>query len=314
MIVRSWSTTTTRARERFDYWREAVCQAVLNVDTAEPPADGFFGEIAAVSLAEARFVRFSSAPHRIVRTRRLTERASDAHFLLSVQLAGISRIRQGDDMATLAPGEIALLDGAQPFEVGFPRAVERMIAVVPHRALHGRAPWLTRRRLRTLPGDGWCADMLRQHLRRLADPAGAPPGGELLFDNLCNLLALATGPDERREAAPAALQAEAMLAHLRRHAADPELDAASLAARFGVSVRTVHNRFAGLGTTLGHALLTCRLDAARQALESPHWAGRSIAQIAYAAGFGDLSHFGKAFKARFGLTPRECRAGAPRRA
>lgn len=310
MIVRSWSTDATKGRERFAYWREAVCQAVLNVDTVEPPEEGFFGDIAAVSVGEGRFVRFSSAPHRIIRTRRMADRALDEHYLLSVQLSGASRIEQGDEAVAMAPGEIALLDGTRPFEVGFPRQVGRMIAVVPRRAVESRAPWLATRGLRKLQGNAWCADLLRQHLGRLADPEAKLIGAELLFDNFCNLTALATLPEARLAAAPSALQTEAMLSYLRRNASDPDLDAAAVAAQFGVSVRTVHNRFAAIGTSLGKWLLDHRLETTRRALEGQVWSGYSIAQIAYAAGFSDLSHFTKAFKARFGMTPRECRAAA----
>ena len=38
----------------------------------------------------------------------------------------------------------------------------------------------------------------------------------------------------------------------------------------------------------------------------------SIEEVAYRMGFNDLSHFNKAFRARFGMTPRDWRnAGAP---
>jgi AraC family transcriptional activator of tynA and feaB len=33
----------------------------------------------------------------------------------------------------------------------------------------------------------------------------------------------------------------------------------------------------------------------------------NISEIAYAWGFNDLSHFNRAFRARFGMTPREWR-------
>jgi AraC family transcriptional regulator, positive regulator of tynA and feaB len=34
---------------------------------------------------------------------------------------------------------------------------------------------------------------------------------------------------------------------------------------------------------------------------------RSVSEIAYRFGFGDLSHFSKSFKSRFGNTPRDIR-------
>ena len=77
---------------------------------------------------------------------------------------------------------------------------------------------------------------------------------------------------------------------------------------FGVSVRTLHSRFGKLGQTFGRWLLEARLDSCGQALRDPHQRTRSISEIAYAYGFNDLSHFNKAFRARFGMTPGDWRA------
>ncbi len=70
-----------------------------------------------------------------------------------------------------------------------------------------------------------------------------------------------------------------------------------------VSVRTIHKRFEAAETSFGRALLDLRLDASRRALADPRCDGLSVTQIAYGAGFNDLSHFTKAFRARFGMPP-----------
>ena len=57
-----------------------------------------------------------------------------------------------------------------------------------------------------------------------------------------------------------------------------------------------------------------RIDCALARLEDPREAGRPIADIAFEVGFGDLSTFNRAFRARVGETPREFRARSMRRA
>jgi len=42
-------------------------------------------------------------------------------------------------------------------------------------------------------------------------------------------------------------------------------------------------------------------------LADPRWTSRSIASIAFEAGFGDLSYFNRTFKRCYGLTPSEVR-------
>ena len=47
----------------------------------------------------------------------------------------------------------------------------------------------------------------------------------------------------------------------------------------------------------------------RDSLCDPALAARSISEIAVAWGFNDAAHFSRAFRARFGRSPRELRAG-----
>ena len=53
-----------------------------------------------------------------------------------------------------------------------------------------------------------------------------------------------------------------------------------------------------------------RLQRCRRDLLDPRLADRSVAAIAFGWGFGDLSGFNRAFKAAYGVTPRELRGPA----
>ena len=67
MTNRHWSTRDVPARHQFAYWREAVCEAVMNVATEDPADDDFSGNIACAGYGELRFATFTSSAHRIVR-------------------------------------------------------------------------------------------------------------------------------------------------------------------------------------------------------------------------------------------------------
>jgi AraC-like DNA-binding protein len=53
-----------------------------------------------------------------------------------------------------------------------------------------------------------------------------------------------------------------------------------------------------------------RLDRCRDDLKKPCASAQRVADIAFRWGFSDLSHFSRAFKARFGMSPRDCRGAA----
>jgi AraC-like DNA-binding protein len=129
---------------------------------------------------------------------------------------------------------------------------------------------------------------------------------DLLTENLCNLLALASAPDIPPSRLRTELQTAAMLTFCRQNLHRPELSPQLVASHFSVSLRTIHSRFERMGTTFGRWLLEARLDACSKVLRSPR-RHHYISEIAYNCGFNDLSHFNKAFRARFQMAPTEWR-------
>jgi AraC family transcriptional regulator, positive regulator of tynA and feaB len=307
---RHWSTTDVPARQQFAYWREAVCEAVMNVATEDAAEDDFSGKIACADYGGLRFATFTSTAHRIVRQPSHIARSNSAHFLISLQRSGIGRMQQANQSCELWAGDIGIVDGARPFSVLFPQTVDRAVAVIPSAMLHGRAPWLRDCPIGRMRHDPELHPMLRMTIERLAGPAcQSTDEAELLADNLCNLVALLTAHNvSDRNAAQARLSdIERMLAFIRRHLNDPDLSPQTLAKYLNVSVRTVHNRFEAAETSFGRAVLDLRLDEARRALCDPRHAPHSVTQIAYSLGFNDLSHFSKTFRAKFGIPPGQYR-------
>ena len=55
-----------------------------------------------------------------------------------------------------------------------------------------------------------------------------------------------------------------------------------------------------------------RLARAHRMLTDPRHVGRPVSAIAFDVGFGDLSHFNRTFRRRYGATPSDVRAAAAR--
>ena len=311
MTTRHWSTSAVAQRDQFAFWREAVCEAVLNVAT-EHPTEGFRGDITCSQYRDLRFASFAATPHEVIRLKPHIGRSREAHYLLSWQRSGTCRMFQSNAACELQPGDIGLVDGTRPFRAEFPQSVDRVIAVIPHSQLHSRAPWLDRRPLNRIAGPSSLTGVLRFYLERLAGQDGASDvEAAALTENICNIVALMTAMNdsERSSARQFAVLPglDEMLAVLRRHLGNPDLSPKMLAESLRVSVRTIHKRFEDSDTTFGEWVLENRLQACRRALDDPRQVPFSISEIAYGWGFNDLSHFSKTFKARFGSSPAQYR-------
>lgn len=308
-MAATWSTDTVRGKETFSYWRYVVREAVLNV-APETDSGDFKACISWRKLGKLKFSNFVSSPHILFRKREHLAEAENDNYLISLQREGRSLISQGGDDFSLEPGEIAIVDGQQPFRTTFPEKVSRAIAVIPRRALENRAPWIQRSPIRKISADSSFIGLIQNHLLRLTDFRDDFSEAEamLLTENLCNLIALASARAIPTDRWKPTLQIEAILAFCRNNLSNPELSIQSVASRFKISVRTVHQRFSEHGTSFGRWIVNNRLDACQQALQDPSRRALTITEIAYSLGFNDLSHFNRLYRARFGETPGASRA------
>jgi AraC-like DNA-binding protein len=130
-------------------------------------------------------------------------------------------------------------------------------------------------------------------------------------DQVTRLLALALGrPAASVAKAPRALLLAGAIDEIERSLADRELAPEQVAERIGVSTRYLHQLFSERGLTFGRHLLARRLEHCKRDLADRESVQVSIGEIAWNRGFQDPSHFGRAFKARYGLTPGQWRARA----
>ena len=309
--TRILSTDGVPLRERFSYWREAVCNAtagLFGTPTEAPP--GVFSARAALrSCGPFRFaVAEAKTSYRIARTHRDVANTPSDHYAIYLQLSGETVSFRGEEAIQLYAGDIGFC-APRPY-----RAVHGgrcAIAMVPRAMMERRAPWLRGRPHRKLASNARFANHLRLHMMEFVDDVA--PLGEtetsLLADSLCNLWALAAAegiPSTRLEPE---LQIEALLAFCRENLHDADLSPQQAADHLGISVRTLHSRFRQIGLTFGHWLLENRLQGCSNALRDPNQQTLNISEVAYWWGFNDLSYFNKAFRAHFDMTPREWRNG-----
>jgi AraC-like DNA-binding protein len=97
--------------------------------------------------------------------------------------------------------------------------------------------------------------------------------------------------------------------YIDRHLMDDRLSPESLPRQLRMSRATLYRLFADEGGVAAY-ILGRRLDRCRALLAADSAGARSIGDIAFSHGFASDAHFSRAFRRRFGMTPREARGTA----
>ncbi len=298
--------------DRFARWREELMARVLRVDVDVPDRDNFQTDVRLVRLPGVRVIERRSTPSMVNRDRVLVRDGAD-DFVFNFAWQGESLWRFPTSEARLTSGQAI---------------VSSLDKVCGFRSSHGGAGvalLVGRGRIaKTLPAvESWLG-------RRIEVPASAAAilkayvdalhhGGDLTASTALlaghqieELLAhiFDASSDLARAEAHGGLRAarlRAALAVVAENLASPRLNGEAVARRLGVSERYVQRLMEDAGTPLNAHIRLERLKLARRLLQDPRRASRRISEIAEEAGFNDLSYFNRAFRHRFGMTPRDAR-------
>ena len=91
---------------------------------------------------------------------------------------------------------------------------------------------------------------------------------------------------------------------VERRLDNPDLTPARVAQIEGISERYLQKLFEGTGDNFTHYLRERRLHRTWVDLANPAEAHQSVSEIAYSCGFSDAAHFSRAFRERYGISPR----------
>lgn len=98
--------------------------------------------------------------------------------------------------------------------------------------------------------------------------------------------------------------------YIELHLADLDLSPHSIARAHHISVRYLHKLFQGEGTTVSRLIRRRRLEACRRELGRSPGHGVTVAAVAHRWGFVSPSHFSRAFRDAYGMSPSQWQSTA----
>ena len=310
------STDAVAGPQRLAYWTDMICNVYVQLGCDPVPGarvGHFDGHIRQHSLPGLDLSIVTSCAQKVMRTPAHIARADGDYFLVSIQARGRGVVRQDGRDAQLAPGDFALYDSTRPYQLLFDDDFEQIVLKLPGERLRSELRDTERLTATTVSGREGAGHLMLAMLRTLREDIDMlqPASAFAVANGVRSILVagLQTLP-AARTAGVSQLTAYHLARVKRRideRLADPALNVASLAAELGLSASQLHRIFRNEPLTPAQTIWEKRLDAASRDLLEPRLAGRSVAEIAYAWGFSDAAHFSRAFRDRFGRSPREWR-------
>lgn len=310
-----FSTHDVHPRERISYWLEVATRGFVEHEFGTDDAGTFSGRVTLAALPGLGLATFDATSARVRRTERSASRSDNGDLLINVQRIGESRVSQDGRDSIVRGRAMFLVDSQRPFEIDLRTFCSNVVVRVPRAELEarmGNLAGVTARPITTASGVGSVAmgflELLPKEAGKVGDIAGLKIAAQAL-----DLAALAFSAEENMGTSLSSARATALLrlkATVERLLIDPGLKPVRVAAETGISVRYANALLAEEDTSIERYIADRRLDRCRRALEDHTQSHRAIGEIAFNWGFSDLSHFGRRFKARYGMTPTEYRRQA----
>ncbi|MER7667258.1 helix-turn-helix domain-containing protein [Kitasatospora sp. NPDC096128] len=314
------------AKERFDFWRDALGRT-RECEATSAHADSFEAELRWSELGPVAMFWTSFRSARFVRDERMVRRSDRQElYHLTLLTSGTQALGRGRDQRDRSgPGELSLMDNTTPYDVrvfgtgpqdaraaGVGIDIPQSLLPVPGR-LVGE---LLGRRLPANEGPGALLAEFLLGLDRQAHtlrPAEAARLGTVVVDLVAAWVAreLDAVPVLPQEAQRRALM-ESVRGFIRHNLHDPDLTPATVAAAHHISLSHLHHLFTrhSGGETIAASIRRQRLQRAHRDLADPALRGALIHVVAAACGMPRASEFSRAFKAAYGISPREHRSQA----
>jgi AraC-like DNA-binding protein len=297
--------------QRREIVREVAGRAIANLDLT-PKTDDPQMEVETRFLPGLTVTDAWVSPH-LASSYDLSRGDDDFTLLWSSSPAKGGVLQFGSELP--ADGSAALLSCADRMDFETHEAFPHVSVKLQRSLLSPLLPDAEAALMRRIPPDNPAMRLLKSYLgsyRALHDAGPTAQFAHRAAIHMADLVALAVGTDrDATELAAGRGLRAARLDAIKRwtltHLISPELGIRSVANAAGLSVRVVQLLFEADGVTFTAFVLRERLALAHRRLSMPHLAKRTIAEIAYGCGFGDLSYFTNSFRRAYGETPSDVR-------
>lgn len=308
-------TSAVAPPEREDLIRHALWESFSRIDIQHHgPEERIGARMGLGAVGPLKVCSARGTPVTLRRTERLARGDHAPAVFLGLQVTGTNVVGQYGRQCRVGPGSLVVFESTAPYSLSFEQGVDYLSLRIPRETLA-----LPERVLRAVTATAFgpanpTARLAFTYFSQLAasEELRGGSGAEALVHPSVELLRAVVvsqfgGVLPGRAKVPEAPLSLRITQYIRDHLADPGLCAPRIAAAHGISVRHLYTVLARSGISLGDWIRAHRLAECRRELAGPQGRLRTIASIGRTWGFVDATHFSKAFKHAYGISPRAWR-------
>jgi AraC-like DNA-binding protein len=309
----SFSTAGLDPRRKLACWNEHACESFSPL--VSDPADlrTFNGSIARTAIGDLTLADVYSEAQIVRHSRVHVVRTRSPLFFLHLQMEGESISRQDGREAHLKAGDFTLCDSTRHYEIVFPGTNRMLVLGIPDAHLRRQIASpesLVAIAMQASAGvRGLFSRFLRSYwveCRRELDDNAAGRVTTAILDLLGAAYADLPCSQSGRSSLATAHRIR-IINYIEAHLHDPDLTPTKIAAACKMTPRYLYHLSSDQNETVARYILRRRLEACSRALSSDAQRGRTVTEIAFDHGFNSPTHFGRVFRSKFGVTPRDYR-------
>lgn len=309
--MRTWDASIRSEDQQFSYWREVLCEAFVSLDPVLKPNHApFLGQVHSIDLYQTTQTEIFSRSQLINRRWEEIRRNPVEFCFANFQLEGSCVVRQDGQEVLVTPGCFSVVDTTRPYYLDFRDDWRVLSFRIPRHQLVSRLASPRQVMARAIDGHNGLGLVTTQFVYSLEQMMNSNTSMEVqegLSTTLNSIISLTLGStieaQEQDQISVRKAFQHAIEIYITDHLADPMLSPDLIAARFGISRRTLYNLFKD------DPLSICGIIREQRLLRSAHDLQNSnhlnILATAMRWGFNDACHFSRVFKSRFGQSPRE---------
>lgn len=308
LVRRSWPSLDR------DAWGDALRRVCGSFNPGPLPAGrSVTGSVRSTEACGTKFAQVVNDLDEVTRDWSDIRSDQNEHLFLIFQLEGACGVDHEGRRSRLETGECILVDSTRPTRFSFEGRLSNHLSLhLPRQSMYadGRVRFEIARKLAS-------GDPMNVMLRAIVAKIMASGEQSLASAGLRDLLfsatrqafvsteAAASEACSLNESAGKRLHMVEML--IDRHLTDSELSVKWLATRLNVSIRTLQQDFQGVGMTCTSVIRDRRLRYAREKIErlADGRSRQTIADVAFSAGFNDVSYFNRSFRELFACAPTD---------